>query len=125
MTTIHRVGRTTLVPPAPVAVTLELSEVRADDLLLIYTRNSFYSFRVTDADAMRGQLAGGAQLGSGADAILLGVISRPHGSRHLNERARLKTNSRARFLVAVGGEAREMLTSAITRLVCLRSDGEG
>lgn len=120
MTDTAKDHRIVLAPSEAGVHAVDLSEVRANDFILIYTRNSFYSFLITDAGQLRGNLAGGAHLGKGSEALLLGAVSRRRGSRLLTERSNLKTNARALFAVAAGGEEKQLMTSAITRLVCLR-----
>lgn len=121
MSKVEVARRGSFVLPGEQAGGLAFSEIRANDYLLIYTRNSFYSFLVTDAAEMRGTLAGGAHLGGGSDAVLLGAIVKRSQSKFLTERTRLQADSRALFVVDAGEGVRKLMTSTITRLICLRS----
>lgn len=98
---------------------IDFKEVRADDFILIHTRNSLYSFLITDAGEMRGKLEGGANMTSPSEAVLLGARFK-RGPRLASDSS-LKTDARAMFLIGCGSDVKELLTSSITKLVCVRS----
>jgi hypothetical protein len=102
--------------------TLDFNDLRNDDCILIVTENSIYSFVITDAAQMRGKLSGGSQHFVYLHARLRGAVTE-HDHRFHADTARLKTNARARFLMLreeAVEEMGEVLTSVITRLICIR-----
>jgi hypothetical protein len=119
METIARSTQENSIPEAGKVVEIDFKELKVDDFILIRTRNSVYSFWITDAEQMRGKLAGGANLMDPSEAVLLGARFK-RGLR-VAAASGLKTDGRALFLINRGSEVKELLTSAITKLVCVRA----
>lgn len=105
-------------------VVLEFSTLRANDFIVICTRNSTYGFLVTDPVEMRGKLMDCAHGHDESEAVLAGIIFR-QGRTLCPDNARLKTQSRALFLFPIDGDAKKLLTSAIIKLVCVRNVADG
>ena len=98
---------------------IALDSLSAADRLLIRTRNSTYRFVVTDPAAFRGTLVREAMRACEGDSVLIGARAR---NGHLeSDTLKLKTGSRAIFLIESGGCLKRIITSAITQLVHARS----
>lgn len=124
MELIDRANPQSLVAREGQGVTIEFSDVRPNDFIVICTRNCTYGFQVTDPVEMHGSLMDSAARHNGDEAVLAGMIFR-HGRELCTDGARLQTQSRALFVLPNGGAAQKLLTSAIIKLVCIRSVANG
>jgi len=112
--------RSRILPNAPVEIgrdRIDLREVQANDHLLFWTQSGCYSFRVTDAANLCGQLSRSG--GQACDAVWLGAISSADGECRFEE-AEIRTGARAVFVTSAEGQHRSMVTSAINRFVIIR-----
>jgi hypothetical protein len=99
---------------------IALDSLSSTDCLLIKTANSTYCFLVTDSERRRGILMGGA-LGSGsANTVLLGAEIRTNGQVS-SLSSKLCEGARGIFFVASPNGVKELITSAITRLIHTRA----
>ncbi|HXG65371.1 MAG TPA: hypothetical protein VNO70_09695 [Blastocatellia bacterium] len=98
---------------------LNLREIRTNDNILIWTRNGLYSFLVTDAEHRRGKLLCCSREDRSAEAILVGMTGR-EGKELPAIQSELRTDSRALFLMPDAGQMKQLVTSAITRMVVIK-----
>lgn len=98
---------------------LDLAQLRAGDQLLLWTQNSFYQFLVKSTAPNCGRLArGGVPVSTGAAVTLLGASEQRDGNR---PEPLLKIGRHAVFLVPEeADDARQLITSAITKLDCIQ-----
>lgn len=100
---------------------INLSELSAEDQLLIWTKNSFYRFLITDPAAQRGQLARGGRALSSGEAIFLGVTDSSGNEAAESNRHQLSAGTRAVWLATQDGQRRRLVTSVISRLVLIKA----
>ena len=97
---------------------ITFNELRANDSLLIETRNSTYNFSIVDPKSRLGVLSGGALSDHAEDATLIGV--KLESGAVDSDTSRLTTHSRALFYLHISGCFRSLTTSVITSLVHIR-----
>ena len=117
---MNRHHHSTYQPDAPVEIgrdRIDLREVQANDLLLFWTQSGCYSFRVTDAANLCGQLSRSG--GQACDATWLGAISSADGECRF-EQTEIRAGARALFVMSAEGRKQSMVTSAINRLIIIR-----
>ena len=122
METINATEQEQPVAPPTSLLVLDLRDLKVNDCILIVTENSFYSFMITETGQIYGKLTGGPYNSYHPRVMLIGAVSGQGESLHV-DLAHLRTKARARFLVCTDGrpgEMRELLTSVIKRLVCIR-----
>lgn len=96
-------------------VTLDCSNLRVNDLIIIRTQNNLYRFLITDPQALRGRLIGEWRKAHFPEAVLIGARIYIGGHKFtLN--ARLQTSAQALFYVQQGKEKLQLTTSAILAL---------
>ena len=99
--------------------TLEFSDLRAGDVVLIRTKNNLYSFCIADERTLSGALLSELNARHFPDAVLLGALSRREGRSHTST-SRLVTQSRALFAVRRGNRLITLTTSTVVSLGCVR-----
>lgn len=100
--------------------TLNLGEIAAGDVVLIWTQNSFYRFLVTDAAANRGQLMRSGQPVSAQDVTLIGIET--SSSREIRpQRPELQTGASAVFSIVQGALRPRLVTSPVSHLTLIKS----
>ena len=97
------------------AQTVTLDDLRDQDLLLIQTANSVYSFLVLNAKEKSGRLMGGRLGNLSTPAWLIGSRRRKRASGRTDGK-RLATGLCAVFMVSKADDACPLITSAIKRL---------
>ena len=103
---------------------LRISDIRADDEVLIETRNSTYVFVLTDPEERSGLLYGGRLGQNISDAIIVGTIAED-GKMVIEDSPVLRTNSRALFFLRARGGLEQFLTSAISGLTYVKGHAIG
>jgi hypothetical protein len=96
------------------AARIDLGQAQANDQVLFWTQSGCYSFLLSDVAQRRGQLC--RHDGQSREAVWLGAVD---GEGRV-EPAEIRVGARAMFQVAASGRSRQMLTSAITRVVVIR-----
>lgn len=99
--------------------TLEFSDLRAGDIILIRTKNSLYSFLIANARTLCGRLLGDVNDDQSREAVLVGGVIRRAGRSHTLT-SRLVTESRALFALQSGSEVMGLTTSPVVSLCYVR-----
>ena len=99
--------------------TLEFSDLRAGDIVLIRTRNNFYTFLIANERTLCGRLLGEVNNSHFPEAVLLGAVIGRRGRPHTMT-SRLVTESRAAFAIHQGNEVIGLTTSTVVSLCCVR-----
>jgi hypothetical protein len=103
---------------------VDLADLAAGDQVLIWTENSFYRFRISDASTGRGWLLRAGQSLETAEATLLGTTD-SSDSRLIESNSRLGPGMRAMWVATYGDDLRSVFTSIITRLVLIKAFKQG
>ena len=103
---------------------IDLGVLAAGDQVLIWTENSFYRFRISDAATGRGWLLRAGQSLETEEATLLGTIDSSDNGL-IENNSRLGAGMRAMWVATYGDELRSVLTSIITRLVLIKAFKQG
>ena len=98
---------------------IDFKDLRLNDIILIGTRNTCYSFVITSERGMRGRLSGDSQNNFFPEAVLIGSLVK-EGERVHMLMSRLEPLSHAMFFVRQGERLLEVLTSPITSLCFVR-----
>jgi hypothetical protein len=96
-------------------MTLDCSNLRNNDLIVIRTQNNLYKFLVTDAQELRGRLIGEWRKASFPDVTLIGALISVGEQLHTLH-GKLQTAAQALFLVQHGRELLQLTTSPIIAL---------
>lgn len=92
-----------------------------NDLLLIQTEHSMYSFSIADSALLRGLLIGGQMGDTGVTALLIGIDGAEAGRTAIYS-SKLFVGSRAVFIVsAKGGSPSKIVTSEIKSLTLIKA----
>ncbi len=92
-----------------------------NDLLLIQTEHSMYTFSIADSALRRGLLIGGQVGEAGATALLIGIDGAETGSPTIYG-SKLYVGSRAVFVVSTrGGLPTKLVTSEIKSLTLIKA----
>ena len=118
-----RKGASQLLAPPPELEALDVSDLRAYDLVVIRTRNSLYRFVVTSDRDRRGRLSGDFHRRLYPEAVFVGTLVRL-GERLHTFSTHLRTQAHALFHLHEGGEVLQLVTSAIVSLCCFRHSDE-
>jgi hypothetical protein len=97
-------------------VTIDFKELSANDIILIGTLNTCYSFVITSESGMQGRLSGDSPNDFFPEAVLIGSLVND-GEQVRLLRSRLEPCSQALFYLKQG---EQLLTSSITSLCCVR-----
>lgn len=100
-------------------VAINFKHLRMNDIILISTQNTCYSFVITSERGMRGRLSGDSPNDFFPEAVLIGSMVKDGERVHLLM-SRLEAQSRGLFFVRQGDRLLEVLTSPITSLCCVR-----
>jgi hypothetical protein len=98
---------------------IDFNDLRANDIIIIGTQNTCYSFVITCEAGMYGKLQSDSQNNFFTDAVLFGSVAR-EGEDDQPLMPRLEAQSHALFLVQQGDKVMKVITSLITSLRCLR-----
>ena len=99
--------------------TLEFSDLRAGDIVVIRTRNNLYTFQIANERTLRGRLLGEVNKSHFPEAVLIGAVIGRRGRPHTLT-SRLVTESRALFAVHQGNDVVGLTTSTVVGLYCVR-----
>ena len=99
--------------------TLEFSDLRAGDIVLIRTKNNLYSFSVANERTLCGRLLSGLNKGQFPDAVLVGAVGGREGGRQMLT-SRLVTQAQALFAIQRGNAVIRLTTSTVVSLCCVR-----
>lgn len=100
-------------------VAIDFKDLRANDILLIGTQNTCYSFVLTSERGLRGKLSGDTSNNFFPEAVLIGSLVK-EGERVKLLMSRLEPQAHALFFVKQGEQLLEVLTSSIVSLCCVR-----
>ena len=96
-------------------MTLDCSNLRNNDLIIIRTQNDLYKFLITDAKAIRGRLVGEWRKTNFPEAVLIGALISDGGQiQRLN--CKLQTAAHAQFVIEQGKEKMQFTTSPVIAL---------
>lgn len=102
----------------PVAA-IDFKDLRVKDIILIQTQNTHYSFEITSAIGMQGNLSSDSPDDFFPDAVLFGsLVNQEEDQKFISG---LEPQSQALFLVQQGNQLLKVITSAIIGLCCVRS----
>jgi len=100
-------------------VAIDFKDLRTNDIILIRTQNTCYSFVITSADGMHGKLSSASQNDFFSEAVLFGSLVKEQEEEQIFV-SRLEPQSHALFVVQQGSQLLKMITSLITGLCCVR-----
>jgi hypothetical protein len=98
---------------------VDFKDLQVNDIILIGTRNTCYSFVLTSERGMRGNLSGDTSNNFFPEAVLIGSLVK-EGEHVQLLMSRLEPRAHALFFVKQGEQLLEILTSSITSLCCVR-----
>ncbi len=98
---------------------IDFQDLRVNDILLIGTQNTCYSFVVSSERGMCGALSGDSPDNFFPEAVLIGSLIKEGEQVHLLM-SKLEPHSQALFFVKHGERLLEMMTSSILSLCCVR-----
>jgi hypothetical protein len=107
-------------PGRDVETTIPFENIKADDKVLIRTRNSEYQFSVIDPLTHKGMLSGGGLGVQAKEAYLIESLDRGE-SGSLQDFRGLKTGARALFYLSSGQTVERVTTSKISSLTLVKA----
>ena len=107
-------------PGCELETNIPFENIKADDKVLIRTRNSEYRFSVIDPRTHKGMLSGGALGEKAQEAYLIESLDRGEGGS-LQDFRGLKTGARALFYLSSGQSIERVTTSKISSLTLVKA----
>jgi hypothetical protein len=105
--------------PSPQGLSIDFNELYVNDIILIRTPNTSYSFVITSKRGMQGQLCGDSRDHFFPEAVLVGSLIKNVGQVQMLM-SRLETQTQALFFAQRGNQLLEVVTPPIISLCWIR-----